>query len=274
MTENAAAPPLGPSSTPLFTRPKEGRILGGVCAGIAERWQLDVTLVRVVTVVLSVLSGIGVAAYLAAWLLTPSPDAPATIRPGAKMGRVATAIPVLVGALLLLAVAGGLAHAFWFGMPIGLVIVAVAAAFVVASRRLRIMLLVLAAVLAATIAGFGAFGDRLGSRDIHVSSASDLERSYDFGAGRLRLDLSSLTLSGSERTEIRVGRGAAVVTVPRDTSVLVHARTGVGSVTVDGKRVRGVDAEQTREIGSSSAGSGRLVLDVFVGAGSIDVRTP
>jgi predicted membrane protein len=64
------------------------------------------------------------------------------------------------------------------------------------------------------------------------------------------------------------------VTVPSDIPVVVHARTGVGSVTVDGRRVSGVDAEQTRSIGSAlDTADDRLDVNVIVGAGSVDVRT-
>src|SRR6476659_2584197 len=81
--------PTAPSSTPLFVRPSEGRILAGVCAGIADRWQLDVTLVRIAAVVLTLLSGVGLVAYLAAWLLTPSSDAPAPLAADGELaGRV------------------------------------------------------------------------------------------------------------------------------------------------------------------------------------------
>jgi len=92
MTENAAIPPTDPSTStsesasqsatptaPLFVRPREGRLLAGVCAGIAARWGLDVTLVRIATVVLALLSGVGVVVYVAAWLLTPSIDRPAPL---------------------------------------------------------------------------------------------------------------------------------------------------------------------------------------------------
>src|SRR5438270_1566203 len=91
MTETAATPPLDPpNSTPIFVRPREGRMVAGVCAGIAQRWNLDLTLVRVVAVVLALFSGVGVAAYIGAWLLTPSTDGPAPLTADSSAARWAS----------------------------------------------------------------------------------------------------------------------------------------------------------------------------------------
>src|SRR5437773_11017496 len=69
----------------LVRRPDEGK-LGGVCAGLAEYFDLDVALVRAAWVVLSIWPGaivLGVIAYLAAWILMPRAETPAaaTSRP-------------------------------------------------------------------------------------------------------------------------------------------------------------------------------------------------
>jgi phage shock protein C len=53
--------------------PDEGKI-AGVCAGLAAYFEADVTLVRLIWVILSVVPGVfigGVVAYIAAWLLLP-----------------------------------------------------------------------------------------------------------------------------------------------------------------------------------------------------------
>jgi phage shock protein PspC (stress-responsive transcriptional regulator) len=50
-------------------------MLGGVCAGIASAYNLDVTLVRIGFVLIAlVTSGLGVLFYLAAWLVIPGPN--------------------------------------------------------------------------------------------------------------------------------------------------------------------------------------------------------
>ncbi|EMY33678.1 PspC domain-containing protein [Arthrobacter crystallopoietes BAB-32] len=50
------------------------RWIGGVCGGIAAKFGWDPTLVRIVTLLLFLVPGIGVAGYLVAWLLLPYYD--------------------------------------------------------------------------------------------------------------------------------------------------------------------------------------------------------
>ncbi len=58
-----------------LTRQRSGAMLGGVCAGIATAYHLDVTLVRIAFILITfVTSGLGVLFYLAAWLVIPGPD--------------------------------------------------------------------------------------------------------------------------------------------------------------------------------------------------------
>lgn len=51
----------------------ENRILGGVCAGIAEYFDLDPTIVRVAYAVLSVFSAAfpGILLYIILWIIIP-----------------------------------------------------------------------------------------------------------------------------------------------------------------------------------------------------------
>jgi len=58
-----------------LVRSRDGRMLAGVCAGVAGYFGLDVTLVRVIWAVVAVLTGgAGMLAYLAAWAIIPSED--------------------------------------------------------------------------------------------------------------------------------------------------------------------------------------------------------
>ena len=52
---------------PRFTRPAEGRVIAGVCAGIAQALDVDVTLVRLVFALLALAGGAGILLYLALW---------------------------------------------------------------------------------------------------------------------------------------------------------------------------------------------------------------
>jgi len=61
----------GGNGTRILVRPRQGR-MAGICAGIAEYFGLDVSLVRVIVAVVSVLTGgAGALAYLAAWMIIP-----------------------------------------------------------------------------------------------------------------------------------------------------------------------------------------------------------
>ena len=52
-------------------RKEEGKLIAGVCAGIAEYFSIDVTVVRLAWDILSLLAGCGVIAYLIAILIMP-----------------------------------------------------------------------------------------------------------------------------------------------------------------------------------------------------------
>jgi phage shock protein PspC (stress-responsive transcriptional regulator) len=77
----------------LMRRPDEGK-LGGVCAGMAEYFDVDVVLVRAAWVVLSIWPGaivFGLIAYVAAWVLMPRAEtAPGTPAPRARLLRSRT----------------------------------------------------------------------------------------------------------------------------------------------------------------------------------------
>lgn len=60
-----------PENLPVISRPRDGAMLGGVCAGLARRWQLDPNLLRIALVVLSVFGGLGLVAYGSGLLLMP-----------------------------------------------------------------------------------------------------------------------------------------------------------------------------------------------------------
>jgi phage shock protein C len=61
------------NGTKVLARSRKGRMLAGVCAGLADYFGLDVTLVRVIVAVVSIITGgAGVLAYLAAWVIIPT----------------------------------------------------------------------------------------------------------------------------------------------------------------------------------------------------------
>jgi len=54
-----------------LVRPREGRMIAGVCAGLARRFGVSATTVRVVFIVSCILPGPQFLIYLALWILMP-----------------------------------------------------------------------------------------------------------------------------------------------------------------------------------------------------------
>jgi phage shock protein C len=52
-------------------RSEKNRLIGGVCGGLAEYFNTDPTLVRLIFVILALISGLGIIAYIVLWIITP-----------------------------------------------------------------------------------------------------------------------------------------------------------------------------------------------------------
>jgi phage shock protein C len=67
-----------PPRTERLTRPAEGQKIAGVCAGFARYWGVDVTLVRILWIVLVIwpIPLIGIIGYIVAWIVMPVSYAP------------------------------------------------------------------------------------------------------------------------------------------------------------------------------------------------------
>ena len=63
--------PYPPQQPKRLERSKSNRILGGVCAGVANYLNMDPTLVRVLTVVISLFTGVPVILYIIALFVVP-----------------------------------------------------------------------------------------------------------------------------------------------------------------------------------------------------------
>jgi phage shock protein C len=58
-------------STRKLYRSKTDRKVAGVCGGLAQYFNLDATLIRVLFVLLAVLGGSGLVLYVAMWIIVP-----------------------------------------------------------------------------------------------------------------------------------------------------------------------------------------------------------
>ena len=56
----------------MLSRPKTGRVIAGVCAGVARRFDITPSTMRVITVVGVLLGGLPIAVYVVLWIVMPS----------------------------------------------------------------------------------------------------------------------------------------------------------------------------------------------------------
>jgi phage shock protein C len=135
MTDEPGRPPdvPPPPLTHQLRRSRDDRMIAGVCGGLAHYLGVDPVLVRVAAVVIALMGGAAVIAYIVAWVLIPEAR-PGELGPGAPrpaganpetLRFVAGAVLIGLGGLWLLgAVIPGLwaSHVIW---PIALVVVGV-----------------------------------------------------------------------------------------------------------------------------------------------------
>ena len=55
-----------------LVRPHQGRLIAGVCVGIADRFGCSVIPIRILTVAATVFFGVSIGIYLLLWILIPS----------------------------------------------------------------------------------------------------------------------------------------------------------------------------------------------------------
>lgn len=59
-------------ASPILLRPRRGRLIAGVCAGIAQRLGVSASVVRLIFIVSMLLPGPQLVVYLALWILMPA----------------------------------------------------------------------------------------------------------------------------------------------------------------------------------------------------------
>jgi len=101
------------ASTGLLRRDRGAGWLGGVAAGLARRFGVDVSLVRLAFVVAAAAGGVGLAAYGLGWLLMPAGDS-GPVRRRLPTGRGAVEVALGTGLLLLAALLTFRELGIWF----------------------------------------------------------------------------------------------------------------------------------------------------------------
>ncbi|HEV2812340.1 MAG TPA: PspC domain-containing protein, partial [Solirubrobacteraceae bacterium] len=110
---------------PPLRRPNDGRVLAGVCAGVAERIGADPLLVRVAFIAAAT-TGVGFGLYALGWALMPSDGSPAPVR-RIRTGRAAVEVGLGTGFLVLSALLAMRALGLWFSDAVAWPLVLVAA---------------------------------------------------------------------------------------------------------------------------------------------------
>jgi phage shock protein PspC (stress-responsive transcriptional regulator) len=106
-----------------LVREPDDRKIAGVCAGLADRLGVDVSLVRLGAVVLAVFTPVGLIAYLVAWAIVPErrPDEPRVVAPPAdlpRLGRIPLWLLVLAGVALVWTLSDGSWWPWWPNGPV------------------------------------------------------------------------------------------------------------------------------------------------------------
>lgn len=223
-------PPGDPLPQPL-RRAGEGRWLGGVCRGMANRWSMPVGQLRALFAVATLLGGLGLLAYAACWLVLPTDaeeESPSLLRGLASVALLGAALAGL-GTIALLA---GLATLFGFGWAVAVAVGAFllgALAFVPAARPGWVLLPLLAAALpAVAVAVSGTeVAAQAGLRSERPERVEQIPRDgYETGLGDLFVDLRRLRAAAGETIPLTLdtGIGQTVVALPRDRCFNVELR--------------------------------------------------
>ncbi|HSN01855.1 MAG TPA: PspC domain-containing protein [Acidimicrobiales bacterium] len=275
-----------------LSRSRSTRIIGGVCGGVAKRFDVDVNLVRVGFIVLAFLWGVGIIAYLALWVLLPrSEDDGVASEPTTLRAMTRSSSILLVAVLVVLIVVVTNRHHFAGpGSAIAVLWIALLAALAFLAIRSpggrgvgRILsrflfglvslgaVLVVAVVIYVVSSGVplrGGTGERLWQ----PTSLAQTEHRYALAVGRSVIDLSAVSFPkrGYDVTA-SVGVGMLEVVVPDRVVVDLRTHVGIGAVSFptvgysNGGFVEvpvGVDPRTARH----------LILDAQVGIGQLVVE--
>jgi phage shock protein PspC (stress-responsive transcriptional regulator)/predicted membrane protein len=303
-----STPTPTPTSTPeselapetRLRRSTKRRMVGGVAGGIAERFDVDANIVRVVFVVLTFLWGLGLAIYLAMWVLIPQSgradgDESADTLPASnvKLLRYVLLAGIVVAVVIVLSTVGGAPKVggsfgvFW------LILLAVLAVLSLRSSARQHMLrrflalvflsfLTVFILFAAAAGGFlAATGVPLtggsGTRIIQPSNEGQVQRTYHLEFGSMTVDLRQVHFSPAT-TSVSASVAVGVLTIDVPADAIVYLKTHIGAGTIEYFHSYGYDTQPFSAIPASlttlasQQRAPHLNLDVQVGAGQINIR--
>jgi predicted membrane protein len=191
---------------------------------------------------------------------------------------------VLLGAMLVLVGIGWLLDANGVEVPwrailpaalIAIGLATVAGAFRGRQEALMAVGVALTVVLSVAVAADWDFdlplAGGVGDRTAQPATPADLTE-YQLGAGNFHLDLRQLQVPpGTTTVRARVGFGELAVDLPGGVAVEVDARAGVGNLRALGREEGGIGSRLEASVQDGAAGDRRLVLDLRVGVGQVEV---
>lgn len=261
-------------------RSAQGKMIGGVAAGLGRYFDLNPTVFRLGFVILTLLGGAGVLVYIAAFLVMPAEGEDASVAERVLASRRDHPVQLVALAVVGVAIFVLLSQASTWPSAGGAWVLALVVGLVVlwAGKRRRsrwlvaaatVATLVVAALVTAIVTAFVWFdvslNDGVGDRHYVPASAADVRSEYKLGVGQLKLDLSRVALDKPLRVKVKVDVGDLRVIVPRNASIVVDSHAKLGDISSLGGHDHGSDAHV--HVGQT----GTLHLDTRVGAGNIDV---
>ncbi len=75
-------------ATSRLMRPREGRMIAGVCAGFAQAYGWDLTIVRLLVVLSVLLAGLPLVVYVIAWVVMPNAANALPVQTGSGPGSM------------------------------------------------------------------------------------------------------------------------------------------------------------------------------------------
>lgn len=263
-------------------RSSQGRMIAGVCSGLARYFDLNPAIFRLGLVVLTLLGGAGALVYIAAILVVPAEGEELSIAERVLAERRDQPVRLVALALVGVAIFALLAQGDgWPSTGAGWVLALVFGLAVLwaarggRARKLVIAMTTTAAlfVAAASVALVVAFawfdvslGDGVGDRAYAPESSAEVRGRYELGVGNLEIDLSRVSTAEELHVQASVGMGRLRIVVPQDASVIVDSYVKAGSIASLDRTDEGRNAHVV------VGGGDKLYLETRVGAGRIEVE--
>ena len=111
------------TTQPRLFRSASDKVIGGVCGGLAQYFNIDPALVRLAFVVFALAGGASVLLYIVLWIAVPVGAGTPMVNMGARGNEMLATVLIAIGALWLLANIGVFSFINWrIGWPILLIV--------------------------------------------------------------------------------------------------------------------------------------------------------